>query len=147
MQEPAVVVLVACALALALLVGGAEVGVRETVQPEAATETLTVNFSAPQPLSNGSERFGYEDDERVTVNGDRLEESTDYDFNATNGTVSFFDTGNITAGETATVDYRFRAPPQRVQQTTGLIAGVLEVLGVLLWPLIGGLILVVISRL
>jgi len=147
MPQPPVVVLVACALALALLVAGAEVGVRETAQPEAAEEVLTVNYSAAQPVSEGSARFGYEEGERVTVNGSRLTEGSDYQFNTTSGAVRFFNTTNSTSGDNATVAYQFREPPQRVQQTAGLVGGVLEVLGVLLWPLLGALVLVVVGRL
>jgi hypothetical protein len=143
-KSSAVIVLGACALALAIGIqaGSAALADVPAVERDVANESLTVNYSTTQSVDKGSADFGYRDTETVeNASGATLVEGTDYDFNVTSGNVSFFNTTNTTANNTATIDYTYLQQDPEAARFGGFVGDMMPVLGLVLFFVVAGVIM------
>jgi hypothetical protein len=100
-------------------------------------ESITVDYSAPQSVSES----GLEYDDTVSVynsSGAELAAGTDYDWNATDGTVTFQNTSATADGEAATISYQYRAASEQHETRAGIAGFVGQALTWLLVLMAGG---------
>lgn len=72
--------------------------------PEAVTdEPLTVDYSAPSQVAETG--ISYNGTVTITNGGTALEAGEDYDWNATTGTVEWYNTSATTEGDVVDIDY------------------------------------------
>lgn len=86
-------------------------------------ETLTAdvgNWTALSPPTKAS--FFYDNESIEDASGGQLSEGSDYEFNATEGTVLVYASGSVTDGDTLTVSYVYAGP----SEGTRLLFGVIE---------------------
>lgn len=103
-------------------------------------ETLVVTFDNDVHVSNSPEnnnRYvqGFEDDEVIrNGTGGELTEGTDYEWNTTDGGVTFFDTSNLTDSEDVTITYNYSRNVEEVREGDAILQVIVE--AVPLWVLI-----------
>lgn len=141
------VLVVACALALA--VPGLNAATDSNVRPvnETATETVTVEYGAANDTAlPPRDAYAFLDNETVTnASGDQLVEGADYEWFTGNGTVRFFNTSATSSGESATVDYTYqRARSGEGRYVVDQLANLDPLVGLLLFVAVGGLLLKVV---
>ncbi|MFW5918486.1 MAG: hypothetical protein ACOCR0_03280 [Haloferacaceae archaeon] len=127
--------IVATALFLVLLLVGANAAYADSGQTqEIDNESISVDYSEDVVVDEDGHDYG--DDEVVRNSNDTvLEEGTDYDWDADNGTVEWFNTSDTSDGETASISYSV----EQRSQATELSAAVIQPLGSIVWvALFGG---------
>jgi len=77
-------------------------------------ETVTVDYENETHVAEASTLEGYGDDPTIVVNGTELQSGTDYSWDDSAGSITWYDTANTSSGADAEVDYRAY---QRTAQT------------------------------
>lgn len=78
-------------------------------------ETATIDYSSDYSVSeNATDTEHYGAETTVTVDGTQLVEGTDYDWDATDGNITWYNTTNTSSGDNARVEYRAH---QRTEET------------------------------
>lgn len=104
----------AVAFAPAYAAGGERVSV--------ANESITVDYSGTQSVDES----GLQYDDSVTVrnsSGAVLDAGTDYEWNATDGSVAFQNTSATTDGSEAAISYQYRQETDQGQAVAGVLSG------------------------
>jgi Ca2+/Na+ antiporter len=104
-----------------------------TATVDVADEPHTVNYTDPVEVSESGVAYG--DTATVTVETDNnttrtLQPGTDYDWDATNGTVAFNSTGDTTSGQQASVSYSYETRAAATDAVWTIMQTVLGLLGV-----------------
>lgn len=100
-------------------------------------ESITVDYSGSQPVAESG--LEYADTVDVyNASGAELAAGTDYDWNATDGNVTFQNTSATTDGETATITYQYREASEQHETRAGIAGFVGQALTWLLVLLAGG---------
>lgn len=97
-------------------------------EPDAFNETFTPDAGNVTQL-NQSDRSGVEYGESVVVrdeNGTLAAENTDYEWNATNGTVTTLSGGILEGDPNATIEYEYRALSDQQQIVDGVFAALVS---------------------
>jgi len=101
----------------------------ETVSDEEMTVNYTVESSADAEYARN-----FLNNETITdSDGNTLSEGTDYDWNTSNGNVTWYDTAETTSGETVTIDYAYNRPTEGTRLTFGIMKIFGGLLGILLF--------------
>lgn len=96
-------------------------------------ETILVDYDDPQQVDAADDAFEFDDNVTVTNStGATLEGGTDYEWNASNGKVAWYNTSSTTEGENASISYGYLEHSQTSQN----IAAILRPLSAPLGPLI-----------
>jgi hypothetical protein len=99
---------------------------------DVSNESMTVEYGEYKPVDPAeSHRLqSAADNETVNVSGTTLAEGTDYEWNASDGTIIFFDTSATSPGQTAEISYTYQGTTKtaaRWGQPIFAIIGVLPV--------------------
>jgi len=73
--------------------------------PHAFEEQVTVDYSSPSSVTATATAEGYAPDPTISADGTELNDSA-YDWNTTDGTITWFNTSQTSDGQQATIDYR-----------------------------------------
>lgn len=104
-------------------------------------ETITADVGGTTQVS---EDYGesYYDNESITNSSDtELVDGTDYEWNTDNGTVSWFDTANVSDGEQMSISYALDAKPAMARNSVGVVATAFELVALAVIALTAGLVL------
>lgn len=113
---------------VALLFGGLTVAYEAGAYQHSVEDApATVNYSDPTQLDAPDRALNYSDTVTVTVDGATLDPGTDYEFSASNGTVTWLNSSNTSSGETALVDYAYRAPSENAAERRGVLSPVVSI--------------------
>lgn len=112
-----------------------------STEVQVTDEQATINFSDPTTVSEGTRSLGWNETVNIeTDGGTQLEDGVDYEWDAENGTVTWYDTGSTTAGDTALIDYRYRDTDEQTESLGSIFGGGYVVLSLLLLLIGGGLV-------
>jgi len=103
-----------------------------TVDKTVENETLTQYYDNYQLVNKSTEEFTAGFNNTATVynsSGVELTDGTDYDWNATDGAITFYDTDNTTAGENATITYTYFENANVVKKIAGPLKPMVEGIG------------------
>lgn len=88
----------------------------------------------------------YYDNESITnSSGTLLVEGDDYDWFTSNGSVQWYDTGNVSDGEEMSIDYAFDAKPERPRESIGVMSSAFRLAGVIIIVLTASLVLAAVA--
>lgn len=86
-------------------------------------ETIEVNFSSQTAVDAPGYTLGFYENETVyNSSGAELEEGDDYQFNATTGEVTWYNTAELTDGESASISYSYDAKIRTARALKNVIA-------------------------
>jgi len=92
-------------------------------------EDMTVDYTDVVPVDEQPDDAEYNQSVTIINSSDvELTDGTDYEWDATNGEVTFINTNSTTDGETVAIDYQYRATPEE----TKAFGGAIEVVGIAL---------------
>lgn len=97
--------------------------------PIAYEETTTVSYTADYSVSENATVEGYDETVTVSVDGQSLNATTDYTWDADAGMLSFVNSSATTTGDTATVEYRAYQRTPETQTAWLLIAPFMGLFG------------------
>lgn len=120
----------------------ADVGLTQagTEDLEQQNETLVVSFDndvhvSQSPVNNNRYVQGFEDDEVIRNSTDtELTEGTDYEWNTTDGGVTFINTSSLSDGENVNITYNYSRNIEEVREGDAILQSVIE--AVPLWVFI-----------
>lgn len=92
-------------------------------------ESLTVDYSSATPVSENATLEGYGTAPTVVVNGTTLVEGTDYSWDTSDGSVTWFDTANTSDGAAAQIDYRAYQRTRETAMSWTIIAPLMSLFG------------------
>lgn len=107
-----------------LFAGGINTGYANATDDfRVANESLTVDYTAPQPVTEPETSDVTYTDTVIVYNssGIQVANGTDYIWHAANGSVEWLDTTATAAGEPASITYEYSAPPQSNQAMYGAL--------------------------
>ena len=114
-----------------MLIPAANSGFVENTQVYEDSESLTVDYSNPSTLTN-QYALAYLDNETILHNGNTLAEGTDYEFNTSSGSVTWYNSTNTSAGDEARIGYEYEAHPEGSRESANVLTGLAPIMGVLL---------------
>jgi hypothetical protein len=117
---------------IVLQIGGAGLSEAGTADETVQNESIIINYSQPTSVSTANDRYtqGYND--TVTVynsSGTELTAGTDYDWNASAGAVTWYNTSQTTEGNTAEITYQYSQNVESVRASEPGIRTVIEAVG------------------
>ena len=108
-------------------------------QVNVSNESISQQTGIWQLTDNATNTYttGFQDEVSVYNNtGDELVRGTDYEWNASDGSILFYSTANTTDGASATISYTYGQNTQAVQEVSGPLSGITEGIG--LSPILAG---------
>jgi len=121
-------------VAVVILLLGLAVPALNTAHDYAGTpleyeEKLTVDVGNTSSVAESGTLEGYGDNETITANGSTLTERVDYEWNTSNGTVTWLNSGNISDGDTATIQYRVHQRTAETAAAWSILAPLMSLFG------------------
>lgn len=122
-------------VAVVILLLGLAVPALATAHEQAGTpveyeEMLTVDYNTPSAVNENSTVENYGDDPTLTNSSNgQLVAGTDYEWNATSGEVTWFNTSNTTSGESVDIIYRAHQRTGETQAAWTIIAPLMGLFG------------------
>lgn len=105
-----------------LFAGGTNVAYEGATDEFSVTnETISVDYSDRVAVEKRGTAFQYMENVTVYANGTELTAGTDYVWHDINGTIDWYDTANTTDGDTATISYEYKAPPENNRAMFGMV--------------------------
>jgi len=83
-------------------------------------ESITVDYD--REVSVNESGLEYNEPVTITNDGTTLQEGTDYEWNATTGNVTWYNTTSTSEGDQAEIDYEYEAVTEESQQLAQLVS-------------------------
>lgn len=94
------------------------------------SEDVSVDYTSDSEVAANATQEGYSESVTITTSsGDTLAAGSDYAWNASTGTISWYNTSNTTSGATATVEYGAHQRTANTQVAWTILAPLMSLFG------------------